>query len=76
VFDRKPYITVTEGMRGFFAVYLVWNDDHDGFYEPEQTGCGSYDNPDEAAQEARWWARDEDVDCTHPGPLREGDYDE
>jgi hypothetical protein len=50
----KDYITITKGMRGFFAVHVWWNPD--GFWEPWQSGIGSYATRDEAEPEAREWA--------------------
>jgi hypothetical protein len=55
--DTHPdFVTVTYGMRGFFAVHLSWNNEYD-FYEPYQSGCGSYDTGDAANVEALAWAR-------------------
>jgi hypothetical protein len=52
----KLYVTVTSGMRGFFAVLI---DETDGYPEPVQSGPGSYESPEGAAVEAREWARAE-----------------
>ena len=52
-------ITVTFGIRGWFAVHLTWNTEFNGFWEPEQSGVGSYaerDDP-ELIQEAESWAQ-------------------
>jgi hypothetical protein len=54
--SKEPYITVTEGMSGHFAVMLSWNPDMGGFWEPYQTGIGRYREREEAAAEAREWA--------------------
>jgi len=43
------YITVSHGMRGWFALLA----DSDG---PVQSGIGSYATAEEAAEEARAWA--------------------
>lgn len=62
--QHPDYITVTHGMRGYFAVHLTWNPDLGGFYEPEQTGLGSYHAPDAPAllEEAKEWAAALDVE--------------
>ncbi len=56
--EKPDYITVTHGMRGYFAVHLTWSDELGGFYEPEQTGMGSYRRPDHPGllTEAQQWA--------------------
>lgn len=64
--DKKPYITITHGLRGYYAVHLYWNGD--GFWEPWATGTGSYATQEEAEPEARRWALDEDVDFMPPSP--------
>lgn len=56
---RGRYVTITKGMRGYFAVLIWWNPE--GFWEPWDTGCGSYDNAEAAAPEAIAWAEDEDL---------------
>jgi hypothetical protein len=56
--DQKPYITVTRGMAGYFAVMITYED---GFPEPWETGAGRYATEEEAVQEAVGWARDEDM---------------
>ena len=57
--NNEAYVTVTEGMRGWFAVLLVWNED--GFYEPWNSGFGSYKTKEEAYPEAKDWAEAEDI---------------
>ena len=59
---RCFYMTVTHGMRGYFAVLLWWNRDYGGFWEPWNTGIGSYDSAQKAEQEARQWAEEEGVE--------------
>ena len=59
---KAPYITVTHGMSGYFAVLLTWNPDLGGFYEPEQTGMGRYRSADVAAEEGRDWAAVEGIE--------------
>jgi hypothetical protein len=58
---NDPFITVTSGMSGYFAVLMVWNEEHGGFYEPYTTGFGRYKTPVQAAIEAKEWAEDEEV---------------
>jgi hypothetical protein len=48
-----PYITVTKGMSGWFAVMIV---DTDGLPEPECTGIGRYALQSKAIAEGRFWA--------------------
>ena len=58
--NHKPYITTTKGMRGWFAVLVHW--DSEGFWEPWQTGIGSYKTQSEAEKEAREWATAEELE--------------
>ena len=58
----KPYITVTSGMAGYFAVMLWWNDREpglSGFWEPYETGIGRYKDRAGAEREAQQWAEAE-----------------
>ncbi|WP_316207472.1 hypothetical protein [Bradyrhizobium sp. SZCCHNR3118] len=57
--EVKLYVTVTSGMRGFFAVLI---DESAGFPEPVQTGMGSYQTAAGAAIEAKDWARAEGLE--------------
>lgn len=50
------YVTVTYGMRGWFAVLI---DDSDGFPEPVNSGIGSHKTSELAAREGQEWARAE-----------------
>jgi hypothetical protein len=62
--DHTSFVTVTYGMRGYFAVLMWWNDqDGDGFWEPWQTGIGSYKTAERAWIEARQWAEAEELRC-------------
>ena len=58
--NHKPYIRVTSGMRGYFPVLLVW-DEEMKFYEPYLTGstCKTYDEAVSAAEE---WAEAEELE--------------
>lgn len=57
--DKTKFVTVTQGMRGWFAVLVWWNTEHGGFWEPLNTGVGSYATPEEAEPEAKGWAEAE-----------------
>jgi|HubBroStandDraft_6_1064221.scaffolds.fasta_scaffold1750716_1 hypothetical protein len=57
---NKAYVTSTHGMRGWFAV-LVWFAP-EGFWEPWQSGIGSYDTQEGAEEEAREWAEAEGIE--------------
>lgn len=59
---NKPFITVSNGLRGWFAVNMWWNPEHDGFYEPWNTGCGSYETREGAIKEAKAWAEADGID--------------
>lgn len=58
--EHPAYITITRGMRGFFAVHIWWNPE--GFWEPWQSGFGSYATREEAIPEARSWAEAEGLE--------------
>ena len=57
--SKQPYVTITHGMRGYFAVLVSWNPE--GFWEPEQSGIGSYEWPEQAEPEAKDWANAEEI---------------
>lgn len=61
--DHSPFITVTHGMSGYFAVHMWWNNTGEGglpgFWEPYNTGIGRYRTKEEAAVEAKEWAEAE-----------------
>lgn len=63
--SRTPHITITNGLRGYFVVLVHWCSDHGGFWEPLQSGIGSYETAKEAEPEAKAWAKDEGV-AYHP----------
>lgn len=54
-----PYITITSGMSGYFAVMIWWNPALGGFEEPFQTGVGRYKSLRDAVREAKSWSKDE-----------------
>lgn len=64
----KPFVTTTQGMRGWFAVLIHWNDDAGGFWEPLQTGIGSYASIDGAIREGQDWAAAEDIEFRRTMP--------
>ena len=60
--EHPPYITVTRGMSGWFAMEVhYWEDDKGGFYEPYQTGIGRYKTREEAVEEGLAWAEAEGI---------------
>lgn len=60
---NPAYITVTHGMRGWFAVFVCWTvEDGGGFYEPWTTHPVSHATRDAALAEAQSWARSEGVE--------------
>ena len=63
----KPsnFITVTQGMSGWFAVEMWYNNEDYadyGFWEPWQTGVGRYATREQAIVEAKDWANDCDLE--------------
>jgi hypothetical protein len=61
---RNHYITITCGIRGYFAVMRAeYLDDGETewFEDNVQSGIGSYASYDEAIQEAEEWARAEEI---------------
>lgn len=60
--EHKPYITTGFGMRGYYAVYVAWNEDHGGFYEPWTTSDETFKNHAAAAKYAEAWAKDEGME--------------
>ena len=58
---KYPYVTVTSGISGFFAVMIWLNPDGD-FEEPWETGIGRYKTSEKAKTEGKFWAESEEVD--------------
>ena len=54
----KNFITTTQGMSGFFAVHMWYNEEDPEFkfWEPYDTGMGRYSTREEAVAEAQDWA--------------------
>jgi hypothetical protein len=63
---KKPFITTTQGMSGWFAVCYWFNtkekDLPDGFWEPWDTGFGRYSTEEKAIEEAQSWAESEGLE--------------
>jgi hypothetical protein len=51
------YITTYRALGGWKAVEMSWN--KEGFYEPYQTGVGTYKTQKEAVKEAKMLAQSE-----------------
>jgi len=66
--DKSSYVTITHGMRGYFAVLMSWDEDI-GFHTPWSSGFGSGSHPSDVEAEARRWAEDEECRLVLP------DYD-
>lgn len=66
--ERKSFITITHGMRGWFAVHMWWNPDLDGFWEPYQSGIGSHKDRENAITEGKGWAKDEEMEFRETMP--------
>lgn len=60
--ENKPFITVSAGWGGWFAVMCTWDEEING-YTMWLSGVGRYKNKAEAVREARMWAEDEGVHC-------------
>ncbi len=67
---NKNFITVTEGMNGFFAVEMWFNDEDNfpdeeenwGYWEPYQRGFHTHPTREKAEVEARRWAEDMEME--------------
>jgi hypothetical protein len=60
---HPDYVTVTQGISGWFAVYVSWTKDGDsGFYEPYHSGFGRYKHREDAETEAQEWAKSEGIE--------------
>jgi hypothetical protein len=65
---NKDFITITKGLRGWFAVHMWWNKELDGFWEPWQSGIGSFENKADAIKEGKQWADAEGLDFSENMP--------
>ena len=59
--DYPDYVTITYGMRGYFAVLMSWSEE-DCIYESWETGIGSYKSAEAAEPEAKSWADAEGIE--------------
>ena len=71
---HESFVTVTEGVRGFFCIMVAWHPetddnwrdtDGDGYYEVEFSGFMSGDTPNVAIREGKNMARDHDVEFVY-----------
>jgi len=60
VVGQEPYVSITNGMRGWFAVLLIWVDDM-GCHTPWNTGVLSFETADFAIRDAKIWAESEAI---------------
>ncbi len=58
--NKQPFITITEGMSGYFAVCMGWCTEREE-WEPLQTGFGRYETREEAEIEAKGWSEAEEL---------------
>jgi len=62
--EHTPYITVTQGLRGYFAVMVWWNAEEDDcapFWEPWQSSPCSFNKREQAVEDAKFWAEAEGI---------------
>lgn len=64
--SRENFITVTQGISGWFAVMFWWNPEMDGFWEPYDTGIGRYENKDQAVAEGLAWSDEVELEFVMP----------
>lgn len=64
--ETKPYVTITWGISGHFAVMVWLNPDMGGFWEPLESGKGRYATKEEAIAEGREWAKTEELEFKMP----------
>ena len=57
---HMPYITVTFGLRGWFAVLMTWNEE-DQCYEPYESSPFAFASKEGAFMNARYWAQCEQL---------------
>lgn len=56
--EGYPFITVTSGIAGYFAVMIWRNPELGGFDEPWDTGIGRYKKRERAVIEAQSWVKE------------------
>lgn len=71
---RYPYISISHGMSGYFAVMIWWNPDLGGFEEPYDTGIGRFSTSLKAIQEGQSWAKEQDIDFVYHNEVIPGSY--
>lgn len=71
--DTKPYVTISKGGSGFYAVILEWVPDAEGYWDIYTTGDGRYASEIEAIPEALEIADAEGIRFIGKG-LRRADY--
>lgn len=60
---KKPYVTVTYGMAGWFALIVWWNDEGPhGFWEPWDTPYERHRDREDAVAQARELAEQEGLE--------------
>lgn len=70
---RGKFVTVTQGMSGWFAVIYWWNPAMGGFWEPWDKGIGRHELEDDARVEAIGLAAAEGVPYLLPDAPAEMD---
>lgn len=71
--DTKPYVTISKGGAGFFAVILEWVPESGGYWDIFTTGDGRYATEVEALPEALEMADAEGIRFIGRG-VRRADY--
>ena len=59
--EHPDYVTVTSGMRGYFAVLMAWDKEFKA-YEPWQTSPLSYKDGAGATRDGKSWAKAEGIE--------------
>ena len=61
--EHRSFITVYKPIAGWKAVQYWWNEDPElgGFWEPWQTGICAFATKEEAIEDAKFWAEDEEL---------------
>lgn len=59
--EHPNYITVTQGMRGYYSVLMKWDDELE-FYEPFVTSDFSWKTFAKAKADAEFWAQAEGLE--------------
>ena len=60
---KRPFITITYGISGYFAILVSWyEDENDGMWDITQSGIGRYEKKEDAEREGREWAEAEEIE--------------